>query len=144
MPENPGNYKPIPPVTTITKVGGVVKIATNVGAAPHINATPTAMADPAQAARIVADMQRRTAVVAAQQNSDPHSGRVIFKDITLVGGIPYPLAHGLGRAFVGWAWNRPRTNAPTIVELAATTAKPATLFLLVQSGVNCTVDIEVW
>ena len=145
MPENPGNYRAIPPVTIVTKSPTGQRVAaTNIGAMPQVHVTPTAMADPEQAARLVSAMQKQTATLAAQQTSDPHSGRAILRDVDLAAGIPLAVIHGLLRPFVGWAWNRPRLAAPAIIEQPATLAQPADKFLLLLSVSTCRVDLEVW
>ena len=144
MPENPGGYKAIPPVTVTRAIGGITAPRTNVGAAPITHASPEAMADPKQAARMLKEVQIQLSRVTSQQTSDPHTGRVIIADVVLTGGAQKLIAHGLGRAFIGWSWNRPRIAAPTIFEVPATLQAPADKFLTIQSGITCTVDIEVW
>ena len=140
----PEFYHYPPPVTVVTTIGKKVTKSTSIGAPSQTHASPGAMADSAQAARIMQQTQKQLAVTTALVTSDPHTGRVIFKDLALTGGTPFPIAHGLGRAFIGWSWNRPRINAPTIFEVPATLQVPATSFLVIQSGVTCTVDVEVW
>lgn len=148
MPENPGGYKAIPPVTVIsTDANGVLRPSVNVGAAPITHATPSAMANPEEAARLMRDIQTTLSRTTSQQTSDPHSGRIIFKDQTMPGGGgTFVLAHRLGRKYLGWAWNRPRTAAPALFEVPDTTPStfdPA-VYIRIQSATACVVDLEIW
>ena len=102
------------------------------------------MADSGQAARIMQQTQKQLAITTSLVTSDPHTGRVIFKDITLSAGVPKVITHGLTRAFIGWSWNRPRLAAPAIIEQPATATQPADKFLTLLSGSTCLVDLEIW
>ena len=103
------------------------------------------MSDPAQAARIMQQTQKQLATTTALVTSDPHTGRVIIKDQTMPGfGSQISIKHGLGRKYIGWAWNRPRSSAPALIEIAPTTALPADTFLTIQSASVCIVDLEIW
>ncbi len=119
-----GYHYPQPPtiITQITPTSVPVK-ATNVGTPPQLHASPAAMSDPTQAARIMQQTQKQLAVTTSLVTGDPEVSKVIFRDITIL-NAPKPFAaikHGLGRKYISWRYDRPRalngTGFCLIVEL---------------------------
>lgn len=134
--------------TIITTVGtAIVKETRGQPAGRSTLATASAFTDTTgrQQARIIADTIRSVDHVESVVASQYDNGRVIFRGVSLAGGVMYALAHQLNRAWVGFRIETPGGTAGFGPLWQAATAQfPATAFLLLQSPQSGTCDVVVW
>jgi hypothetical protein len=137
-----------PPVTTVSTLAGApagtAPTAVVHGGAPGLtHAAPGAMADPAQASRIILQLQKQLGITTQLVVSDPHTGRVILKGLVLAANTTLNVKHRLGRAWIGALIGIPDAYA-RVMRIAPTTQFPAAQFFSLQADANCTIDLEVW
>lgn len=123
--------------------GKTFSTVTNLAGAKKITAKPTSypreQTDDFATQQIQENVARQTASARSLPMAD---GGVYIKDVQVSSvGVIVQVAHGLGRAPLGWIVCRPRTSA-TIFELGAQT-NPR-LFLGISASGTTTFDLWVW
>lgn len=133
------------PTTIVrTDAQGKVTRATNVGAIRHPMVTPTAMAKPEQAARVLQELQSALEHVADIVQSQHDTACVVFLDVAFGAGVVVNIQHGLGRAYQGWRIERPRGDPAFNPIEQSNAATPLTSFLLLKSTAAGIGNVVVW